>query len=134
MPFDAAAAHAAYQQGQVRASSPLRIIALLYDGAIRFCRQAQARFADPAARGQALGRAHAIVSELMIALDHQRGGEIAPRLEELYRYVLDALLRANQQLERRALESAIGVLETLAGAWHELERIPPAATAADAPR
>jgi flagellar protein FliS len=114
---DYARAHSAYQQGQVAASSPLRIVVLLYEGAIRFLRQAQQKFADPGIRGHALGRAHAIVSELMIALDHERGGEIAERLESLYRYVLDCLIRANVAGDDRALGSALGVLEMLAEGW-----------------
>lgn len=122
MQSDYARAHSAYQQGQVAASSPVRIVVLLYDGAIRFARQAQAKFSDPGVRGHALGRAHAIVSELMIALDHEKGGEIAQRLESLYRYVLDGVLRANVQGDARALESAIGVLETLAEGWREIAR------------
>jgi flagellar protein FliS len=122
MQSDYARAHSAYQQGQVAASSPVRIVVLLYDGAIGFARQAQARFSEPGVRGHALGRAHAIVSELMIALDHEKGGEIAQRLESLYRYVLDALLRANVQGDARSLESAIDVLETLAEGWREIAR------------
>jgi len=120
MQSDYARAHSAYTEGQVAASSPLRIVVLLYDGALGFCRQAQARFADPAVRGAGLGRAHAIVSELMIALDREQGGEIADRLESLYRYVLDALIRANVKGDAKALESAIGVLDTLAGGWREI--------------
>lgn len=122
MQSDYARAHSAYTQGQVVASSPVRIIVLLYDGAIRFCRQSQQRFSDPAVRGHGLGRAHAIVSELMIVLDHDQGGEIAARLESLYRYVLDALIRANVKGDARALDSAIGVLEELAQGWREIER------------
>jgi len=114
---DYAHAHTAYQQGQVAASSPLRIVVLLYEGAIRFSRQAQLKFADPGVRGYALGRVHAIVSELMIALDHEKGGEIAARLESLYRFVLDELIRANVQADPRALDAAIGVLETLTEGW-----------------
>jgi flagellar protein FliS len=115
-------AHSAYQQGQVAASSPLRIISLLYDGAIRFCKQAEKHFGDPSTRGSALGRAHAIVSELLVALDLDRGGEVATNLDGLYRYVLDALIRANVEGEHKALASAIQVLETLADGWHELAK------------
>ena len=74
-------AHAAYTQGQVSASNPLRIIVLLYEGAIRFTRQGLEQFANTAARGQALGRAHAIVSELQLALDHDTGGDVAGGLD-----------------------------------------------------
>jgi len=120
MHSDSTRAHAAYTQGQLVASSPVRIIVLLYDGAIRFSLQAQQKFGDFAIRGHALGRAHAIVSELMIALDHDKGGELAGRLEGLYRYVLDALIRANIKGDASALGSAIGVLEELAQGWREI--------------
>ncbi len=125
---NAAFAHSAYQKGQVTASNPLRIVVLLYDGAIRFCRQSLDRFDDPSARGTGLGRAHAIVSELLVALDFDQGGEIAGQLDSLYRYVLDSLIRANVDGNRAALESAIGVLETLAEGWREISRNPPEPT------
>ena len=128
MQSNASFAQSAYQQGQVAASSPVRIIALLYEGAIRFCKQAERHFADPSTRGNALGRAHAIVSELLVALDLEKGGEIAANLDELYRYVLDALIRANVDGERKALDSSIQVLETLAEGWHELSKAPPEGT------
>ena len=114
-------AHAAYTQGQVSASNPLRIIVLLYEGAIRFTRQGLDQFDNTAARGQALGRAHAIVSELQLALDHDAGPEVAEGLDRLYRYLLDGLIRANVDGNASGLDSVIDVLETLASGWLEVE-------------
>lgn len=114
-------AHGAYQQGLVAAAAPLRIVVLLYEGAIRFCRQAQQQFDSPAVRGHALGRAHRIVSELLSSLDHERGGEVAGNLDGLYRYSLDALTRANIDLDAAALESVVDVLGTLLSGWRDLE-------------
>jgi flagellar protein FliS len=121
MQTNARAAHAAYQRGQVSSAGPLRIVVLLYEGAIRFSRQAQERFEDPAVRGHALGRAHRILSELLAALDHERGGEIARNLDALYRYALEAITRANVEHDRRALESVIDVLDTLHSGWQQVE-------------
>jgi flagellar protein FliS len=121
MQTNARAAHAAYQRGQVSSAGPLRIVVLLYEGAIRFSRHAQERFEDPAVRGHALGRAHRIVSELLAALDHERGGEIARSLDALYRYALEAITRANVEHDRRALESVIDVLDTLHSGWQQVE-------------
>jgi flagellar protein FliS len=120
MQFNPQHAHAAYQRGQVGSANPVRIILLLYEGAVRFSRQAQASFDEPAVRGHALGRAHAIVSELLSALDHQRGVHIAANLEILYNFVLEGLIKANVDGDRDALDAVIPVMETLTSAWSEL--------------
>src|SRR5690242_5153745 len=102
---DARLGHAAYQQAQIGSANPVRIVILLYEGAIRFVHQAQQNFSSPATRGHALGRAHRIVTELLSSLDHDRGGEIAQNLSRLYDYVLDGLIRANVDGDAAVLES-----------------------------
>ena len=114
-------AHGAYKQGQVTAAAPVRIVVLLYEGAIRFARQAQQNFDDPAIRGVALGRTHRIVSELLASLDRERGGEIAGNLDGLYRYVLDAITQANLDLDKASINSVVNVLQTLVSAWKQIE-------------
>lgn len=118
---NASAGHAAYKQGQVGSADPLRIVVLLYEGAIRFTRQAQEGFDEPATRGHALGRAHRILSELLAAIDHEKGGEIAENLDGLYRFALDQITRANTELDRSALDGVLRVLGELHGGWQELE-------------
>ncbi len=118
---DPSVAHAAYRHGQVASAGPVRIIILLYEGAIQSCRQAVERFEDPRQRGEALGRAHRIVTELMASLDYDKGGEIATNLDALYGFVLDAVTRANVDEDQRVLGPAIQVLETLVSGWREIE-------------
>ena len=121
MHTSAQTAAAAYQSGQVTSAGPVRIVVLLYEGALRFSRQALEKFDDPSSRGQALGRAHRIVSELLAALDHEAGPDIAANLDNLYGYMLDALTRANVNRDRNALQSTIKVLETVLPAWREID-------------
>jgi flagellar protein FliS len=118
--------HAAYHQGQISSANPVRIIVLLYEGAIRFTRQAMEKFDEPATRGYALGRAHRIVSELLAALDHDAGGEIAANLDALYRFLLDEITCANVEGERKCLDGVVDVLSSLVGAWREIEAKPEA--------
>jgi flagellar protein FliS len=99
----------------------LRIVVLLYEAAIQACRTGLTRYDEPRARGEALGRAHGIVSELLSALNHEQGGEIAANLDALYRFALDSITRANVQGERQALRPVIQVLETLLSGWREIE-------------
>lgn len=110
----------AYQQGQVGSANPVRIVVLLYEGAVRFTRQALQSFDEPALRGHALGRAHAIVSELLSALDYEQGEQIAANLESLYNFVLESLIRANVHGDRESIEAVIPVMETLSSAWREI--------------
>ncbi|MFQ5696682.1 MAG: flagellar export chaperone FliS [Myxococcota bacterium] len=112
--------HDAYRKAQVTSDNGLRIVVLLYDGALGFCRQAEGGFDDPNLRGVALGRAHGIVSELLASLDHDRGGAIATDLDRLLRYTLDTLVTANTGPDRRALCSAIEVLDILGSGWRQI--------------
>lgn len=121
MQVSARVGHAAYQQGQVGSASPLRVVVLLYEGAVRFARQALESFDDPAIRGQALGRTHRIVLELLTALDYDKGGEIATNLDNLYHYVLEELTRSNLEHDRAALQSVLGVLDTLLAGWRGID-------------
>ncbi|MEE9281742.1 MAG: flagellar export chaperone FliS [Myxococcota bacterium] len=120
MQFSPQHAHAAYQRGQVGSANPVRIVLLLYEGAVRFSRQALESFEEPAPRGHALGRAHAIVSELLSALDYERGADIATNLASLYNFVLEGLIRANVDGDQASLDTVIPVMETLTSAWREL--------------
>lgn len=121
MQTDPRTAHAAYHRGQITSAGPLRIIVLLYEAAIHSCRTGLKRFDEPRARGESLGRAHSIVSELLSALDHKQGGEIAANLDALYRFVIDSITRANVQGDRAALRPVIQILETLLSGWREIE-------------
>jgi flagellar protein FliS len=99
----------------------LRIVVLLYEAAIQACRAGLTRYDEPRARGESLGRVHGIVSELLSALNHEKGGEIAANLDALYRFVLDSITRANIQGDREALRPVIQILETLLSGWREIE-------------
>lgn len=121
MSLETQRAISAYTAGQVSYAGPLKIVVLLYEGAVRFARQALARFDEPALRGHGIGRAHRIVSELLATLDYEQGGEIARNLDDLYRFVLDAFTRANVHGQRQQLRESIDVLERLLAGWKELE-------------
>ncbi len=114
-------AHTAYRHGEITSGSPVRIVVLLYEGAIQACRQAESRFNEARGRGEALGRAHRIVSELLSSLNPERGGEIATNLDALYRFVLDSITRAIAHGDQSALPPVIQVLDTLVGAWREID-------------
>lgn len=114
-----------YQQTQVTTASPERILIMLYDGAINNSRKALDRLnrGDIGEKGIYIGKAIAIVSELMNTLNHEVGGEISQRLEQLYIYLLDEFTRANVHGSAKSLEDAIKVLLILRDAWNEAIQI-----------
>jgi flagellar protein FliS len=110
---------AAYRSTQVQSRTPLELVVMLYDGALRFigtARDAVER-RDIAARREALDRAMAIVSELQSTLNMDAGGELAARLDGLYDYVNDRLITAAMQNSVEPLDEARKVLDTLRDGW-----------------
>ena len=122
-----------YQQTQVTTASPEKILIMLYDGAISFSRTAldKLKQGDIAGRGLYIGKALAIVAELMNTLNHEVGGEISQRLEQLYVYLLGEFTRANLQGTAKPLEDAIKVLLILRDAWSEAVEIQQSQRAAE---
>jgi flagellar protein FliS len=86
-----------YQNIQVTTSNPEKVLIMLYDGAINFTRIAIDKIAkgDVAGKGLYIGKAHAIVAELMDTLNHEIGGDISRQLQRLYIYLIEELVAAN---------------------------------------
>lgn len=97
-----------------------RLVLMLFDGALAAVADARIklRSGDIAGRGMAISKAIAIVDEgLRASLDPAKGGEIASRLEGLYRYVCARLLDANLKSKAEPLEEASSLLTQLQSAW-----------------
>ena len=85
-----------YQNNQVLNASPERILIMLYDGAIRFVRQAKTAIVEgrEAEKSRAISKAVAIVAEFSNTLNREVGGEVAEDLSRLYDFVLRELSQA----------------------------------------
>lgn len=110
-----------YQNNQILSASPEQILILLYDGSIRFCRQAiQAMDAGQRkVQAEKISKAMAIVCEFANTLNHEVGGEIAADLDALYGFMTRELTRANLQNDRKALETVEDLLSGLRTTWVE---------------
>ncbi|MGF1468331.1 MAG: flagellar export chaperone FliS [Sandaracinaceae bacterium] len=111
-----------YRVARVETATPVQLVVDLYRGATRFLRQAivHDREGQPAARGVALGKAHAIVSELQATLNRDRAPELVDQLDRLYDFVLHRITEANVRADVTLLEAALDVLATLESAWSQL--------------
>jgi flagellar protein FliS len=117
-----------YRQTQVRSRTPLELVVMLYESAIRSMAAASEATArrDLRARREALSHAQAVVVELQSTLDLDRGGAIALELDRLYTFVFTRLTDAVVQKDARPIDDARTVIETLAGAWRTIAAAPAA--------
>lgn len=113
----------AYRKSTVDTSDNVRLVSLLFDGAVNFLKVARGKMEqrDIAGKGIYLGKVTAIVGELNSSLNMEQGGEIARNLRRLYDFVLDRLLKANLKNDLVALNEAERVLEMLRSGWKEME-------------
>lgn len=108
-----------YLEMSIRTASPVQLVVHLYDGALRFVRQAKEHHAAdrPLDRGRAISRAMAIVHELSGSLDFEQGADVARNLDALYRFAADQLFEANRAQRAECLDTVIATLEPLRDAW-----------------
>ena len=114
-----------YQNTQVTTATPEKILIMLYDGAIKFTLLAQERMKqkDLAGKGLYIGKAMAIVNELMATLNHEIGGTVAVDLERLYVYLINEFTSANINNELVPLENAHKILVMLRDTWKDATEI-----------
>lgn len=110
-----------YQNNQVTTASPEQLLIMLYDGAIRFVRQAQEAMAAGERTGklESISKALGIVSELANTLNHEIGGEIAENLDALYHFMIRELTQANLKNDPEKLKVVHDLLSGLRETWLE---------------
>lgn len=114
--------HNQYRKNEISTSSQGRLILMMYEGAIKFCTMALQSIdsGDIAGQRKYINKTHDIINELSLALDLNKGGEVAHRLESLYQFMLKQLTLANIKSDRKAVETVIKILSPLAEAWEQL--------------
>lgn len=100
------------------------ILLTAYEGLVRLLERARRGIEEknPKERGEAIGKALAVIGELDCALDREVGGEIAENLENLYRFASLQLTLANMKNDPNALDAARRVIETLKEAFEQAAR------------
>lgn len=112
-----------YRRQSVEGASPLQLVIMLYDGALRFVENGKLALieGDLYRQNDQFQRAQRIITELMSCLDMQSGGEVATNLANLYGFAYNQLVAANVNCDSEAAEQAAKVLRELRQSWLELE-------------
>ena len=110
-----------YAQTEVSTVTPARLVLLMYDAvlaAVEIARTAlTSERPDLEVVSQQLTRAQQLVTELEVALDHERGGQIAASLQGLYDYARRRLVDANLSKDPGPLDEVTRIIGDLREAW-----------------
>jgi flagellar protein FliS len=98
---------------------------MLYDGAIRFCRQAivASDAGDIAEKLGRIAKTFAIITEFSSSLNHEIGGDIAADLDGLYHFMLRELNKARTDTSGENLKNVEKLLVDLRLTWGEAVEI-----------
>jgi flagellar protein FliS len=115
----------AYRQQAILTAPPGRLVVMLYDGCLRFLFQSAhaLREGDRTTSLARMRRAEAIIDELTVTLDHERGGAIAGRLQGIYMFCRDHLREAWRDEDADKIEHVSALLAELRDAWVEIEGV-----------
>jgi len=110
-----------YNQNSIATASREQILIMLYDGAIRFTRQAIAASEqnDHSTKIGRISKVFAIIVEFSNTLDHEIGGEIAADLDGLYQFMLRELNKARKDTDEKSLHVVEALLVDLRQTWGE---------------
>ena len=113
----------AYKQSEVNTADNVRIVSLLYDGAINFLNISKKRMeqGDIAGKGLYLGKVTAIIGELAAALDMERGGDISKNLDRLYSFITLRLIDISVRNDKKGYDDVAKVINELRSGWKEME-------------
>jgi flagellar protein FliS len=113
-----------YKETQIKTATPSKLILMLYDGAIKYINLAteniEKKYSDYDKVSNNIIRAQDIVTELMVSLNFEKGGEIAKNLFSLYVYINRKLVDANIKKDIKFLNEAKKLLMELRSAWAEV--------------
>jgi flagellar protein FliS len=109
----------AYQEHDASNAEFLNLIVRCYDALIRDFQDAKGAYAEGHEDFlmDRIRHAQDILTELLIGLDYERGGEIAANLGRIYNYMLRELIALRTSQAQETLERMISMAADLREAW-----------------
>jgi flagellar protein FliS len=117
-----------YLEMKIKTASPIQLIIMLYDKAISSLETAINLIEKGEKKFDIINnniiKAQEILSELMLALDFDKGKEIAQNLYKLYDYSIKQCIEGNIKKEPALLKNVIKILSQLREAWVAISNKP----------
>ncbi len=109
---------------EIGAASPHRLIAMLYEGALKAIARARVHMENNEIPDKcaSITRALAIIDQgLAASVDENAGGDLGHNLRALYEYMVQRLATANAKNDPAILDEVSGLLANLADAWAQIQ-------------
>jgi flagellar secretion chaperone FliS len=113
-------AYNTYAQNNIGIESPEKLIAMLYEGVLRFNAQAKKAIKEKNIEKKVywINRSIAIITELISVLDMKQG-QVSQYLEGLYAYEIRLLGAASLENDTDKIDEVSNVFKGLSEAWRE---------------
>ena len=113
-----------YKETQIKTANQGRLIIMLYDAAIKNVNMAISAFNEKEKKLDSVSnniiKAQDVITELMVSLDFEKGGEISKNLFSLYIFMNQQLLEANLEKKMQPLNVVRDSLMELRDAWSQI--------------
>ena len=108
-----------YRTVDIQGKSPLDLVLTVYQGAISAYQEASRHFEEHRyeAGRDSLENARRFVVHLFTTLDHQRGGELADHLGQLYSFVINETSVVAATKDQKRISDIIKILDNLRQGW-----------------
>ena len=123
-----------YRETEVLTATPGQLVVLLYDHLLASLRRARAAMeaGELERQGEYLEKSRNVLTELLVTLDRERGGEVASNLGALYSFLLGELVQVGIRADMRRLDRVTNMIAELRDAFAQLSASPVAAAAKSA--
>ena len=134
-------AYSAYQKTNISTASQGRLVVLLYEGAVKQLTTAS-MLLEPGDKLQAkniekfgtcIQKTQAIITELQVSLDMEKGGDIARNLMSLYVFFNEQLVDVSITHSQEKLNFVLNMMRQLTESWRQIANSTANAPAAKVP-
>jgi flagellar protein FliS len=120
-----------YRDTEVLTATPGQLVVLLYDHLLASLHRARGAMdaRNDEQLSEQLDRSRNVLTELLVTLDRERGGEVASNLAALYSFLLGELVQVGVRGDGARLDRVRGMIAELRDAFAHLATAPAAVVA-----
>ncbi len=113
--------HKQYLKTQIETASQPQLLLMLFDAAVKKLNIAKKAIRDKSIEKshQELTKVQRIFIELMLALDLEKGGDLAVNLLRIYDFIYHQLVKANIRQDTGMIDEVMPIVENLRNGWSE---------------
>jgi len=112
----------AYQRTKVETVDPVRLVVMCYEAIVKDLQDAKKYHQERniEASYDKIRHAQDVITELLVGLDYEKGGDIAVNLGRIYNFVLRQLIAVNTRTKPDYYDPLIQIMESLKEAWEQI--------------